>query len=530
MSLFERLKRIPPGWLALAVIFPLALALRYPVADIPLERDEGGYAYVAQWWLRGDVPYKDSIDLKPPGLYFAYLLLLVTAGSSPAAIHWGAQAYTLGTIAVVLLLGWKLFTLQDGILAAALTAFLTTAPAFLGNAVNSEILMLLPLVAGWWAALHAAERGSARWGFLAGAFGAAAVLMKHLLVLNLLFYLVLVLWAGTRRWQVATGFVLGVLGMVLPFGAYFYATDAWDDLVYATIGFNVAYGTRLPLFSYPNRFWIALHEMLRTLWPICSLAVLGLAATDGVRSRATQFPLVVVVGWLFCSFLVISAGGYYRAHYFIQLIPAVALLAARGISQLVRLPLRKPLQDPYAVCALVIVYGVLSAPWYYLGGTAQAKCRALYGSNPFPESAVVAAFIAERSEPDDTVFILGSEPQILFYADRKSATRFIFTYPLVLPHPRARNLQLSVLEDLRRSEPRFIVTVLVSDSFAAGRGAPVELFNGVQKLLEDCYSLAGTVPLAPETTFRRAAAGTPKSDFQRLTAQCSLAVWERSSH
>ena len=86
--LVEWLQRIPPSWLALAVIFPLALALRYPIADIPLERDEGGYAYVAQRWLRGDVPYKDSFETKPPALYVAYLLLLVTAGISPAAIHW----------------------------------------------------------------------------------------------------------------------------------------------------------------------------------------------------------------------------------------------------------------------------------------------------------------------------------------------------------------------------------------------------------------------------------------------------------
>ena len=58
-------------WVALAAVLLLGLSLRAPIADIFLERDEGGYAYVAQRWLKGEVPYQHSFDQKPPGVYAA---------------------------------------------------------------------------------------------------------------------------------------------------------------------------------------------------------------------------------------------------------------------------------------------------------------------------------------------------------------------------------------------------------------------------------------------------------------------------
>src|SRR5438105_4217292 len=59
----------------LAVVFAVACLMRWPVAAIPLERDEGEYAYIGQRWLLGGVPYRDSFDQKPPGTFMAYALI-----------------------------------------------------------------------------------------------------------------------------------------------------------------------------------------------------------------------------------------------------------------------------------------------------------------------------------------------------------------------------------------------------------------------------------------------------------------------
>src|SRR2546423_10451642 len=99
--------RLPRLAACLGVV-AVALLLRWPLASIPLERDEGEYAYIAQRWLRGDVPYRDAFDQKPPGAFAAYAVTFGLLGESIGAIHWGTQLYTLGTLALVGLLGKRL--------------------------------------------------------------------------------------------------------------------------------------------------------------------------------------------------------------------------------------------------------------------------------------------------------------------------------------------------------------------------------------------------------------------------------------
>ena len=88
-------------WFSLVFIFGWALCLRAPIAHIPLDRDEGEYAYIGQRALVGEIPYKTSFDQKPPGAFLIYALIERGIGTSPAAIHWATQFYTLGTLALV---------------------------------------------------------------------------------------------------------------------------------------------------------------------------------------------------------------------------------------------------------------------------------------------------------------------------------------------------------------------------------------------------------------------------------------------
>jgi hypothetical protein len=51
--------------------------------------------------------------------------------------------------------------------------------------------------------------------------------------------------------------------------------------------------------------------------------------------------------------------------------------------------------------------------------------RMIYGPNPFSEAVRVAEYLQEHTNPTDTIAILGSEPEIYFYAHRHSATGYI---------------------------------------------------------------------------------------------------------
>src|SRR5437588_10988517 len=95
----------PRRLLGFLAVCGVACLLRWPIADVPLERDEGEYAYIAQRWRLGELPYRDSFDQKPPGAFAAYAVFFRLFGESVAAIHWGTQLYTLGTLALIALAG-----------------------------------------------------------------------------------------------------------------------------------------------------------------------------------------------------------------------------------------------------------------------------------------------------------------------------------------------------------------------------------------------------------------------------------------
>src|SRR5207247_6074120 len=102
MSLLTKFLR-HRAWLLVSVTILLVLAVRVRLRDMPLERDEGEYAYAGQLILHGVPPYKEVYNMKLPGTYAAYALTLAVFGQSHSGIHLGvALINAAATILVVL--------------------------------------------------------------------------------------------------------------------------------------------------------------------------------------------------------------------------------------------------------------------------------------------------------------------------------------------------------------------------------------------------------------------------------------------
>src|SRR5256885_2472029 len=70
---------VRPSYVAyalLTLILLLTCAIRIHLRNIPLERDEGEYAYAGQLMLQGMPPYKLAYNMKLPGTYAAYALIM----------------------------------------------------------------------------------------------------------------------------------------------------------------------------------------------------------------------------------------------------------------------------------------------------------------------------------------------------------------------------------------------------------------------------------------------------------------------
>ena len=96
---------------------------------------------------------------------------------------------------------------------------------------------------------------------------------------------------------------------------------------------------------------------------------------------------------------------------------------------------------------------------FFFVWTPTQACRAMNGRNPFPESLVIADYLNRHSTPDQQMAVFGSEPQLFFYAKRRSATRHIYVYPLVERQPFALQMQQEMCQEVEAAKPEFVVVV-----------------------------------------------------------------------
>ena len=148
----------------------------------------------------------------------------------------------------------------------------------------------------------------------------------------------------------------------------------------------------------------------------------------------------------------------WRGHYFIQLLPAAGLLAAAAFHGVSGFLARRTFALPLTVLP-ALVFAVAAASvliqWsdiFFLLSPAQAS-RAIYGTNPFPESVEIGRYLASHSAPGARIAVLGSEPQIFFYSRRRSATGNIRTYPLMESQSHAVEMQKETTRILRKPIP-----------------------------------------------------------------------------
>jgi hypothetical protein len=211
------------------------------------------------------------------------------------------------------------------------------------------------------------------------------------------------------------------------------------------------------------------------------------------------------------------------------MLPAVVTLAARGAHAVARLLAAS--RGPRLSTGLAVVLAaiavlepvVASRAILFELGPVQAS-RAIYGRNPFPESLEIARYIRERTSEADRVAVVGSEPQIYFYAGRRSATGYIYMYPLMELHRYAGAMQREMIREIEGANPKYLVFVSAPRSWLPKPQSDMTIFHWFETYQRG-FTRVGVVDLLPrrEPVYAwddEAARYTPRSDIW-------LAVYER---
>jgi len=232
-------------------------------------------------------------------------------------------------------------------------------------------------------------------------------------------------------------------------------------------------------------------EHLGLIW---FLIVFGMAAF--LWDHKTKRHALFIVGFLMFSFLAISVGFYYRGHYFIMAYPVLAMLSGVGLSAAKTLLAKVPLSHAATAVPAMIFVLAFANPLYaerqaYFFNSPHEACRYAYGSNPFPEALGVGIYIREHSGPNTRVAVLGSEPEIYFYAHRLSATGYIYTYPLVEDQPYGRVMQTEMIKEIEAVKPEIFVYVIMHESWLTQPHSDKKIFDWAESYIKEQYTLEG---------------------------------------
>src|SRR5258708_29093209 len=209
------------GWLVVFLLILLAATIRLRLRNMPLERDEGEYAYAGQLMLQGFGHYKLAFNMKLPGTYEAYAVLMAVFGETTAGIHVGMIVITTLSSILVFLLGKRLYGILVGTVAGATYVFLAIRAGVMGLNGHATHFVVLTAVAGLLLLLRALNRSSTGLLFSSGLLFGLSFLMKQPGIVFGLFAGLYWLWVEWKRGFAWKNLALRggafVAGIVLPY-------------------------------------------------------------------------------------------------------------------------------------------------------------------------------------------------------------------------------------------------------------------------------------------------------------------------
>jgi len=476
---------------ALGIIL-LTVAIRLPSLLHPQPIDsEAMYSVVANEIVDGDRPYADAVERKPPLLFWTYAAVFTMAGKfNWKALHMFALVWTLCAMAGLYVIGCELFDRNTGLIAALFYGVFQPFWSWKNLSLDAEMLMNLPII---WAWAIAFRRGSSRLRlelFAAGAFLGAAFLLKQpaaIAAVPLGIYLLLPSYRASRSLtrtnsiiqaaMLTAGFfaALGLVTIVL------WKQGILHDAFYWTIADH----------DVPHVFWqkgsVNTLTFLGACLPLVIGAIMACRDKDGIWAGKTA-ERTALLGLLAASVIGAAAGARFYPHYYVQLIPPLALLAAPYYARLWSRMIR-----PHWFLRPGVTYA-------WLGLTIIVfSIRHWAGLAPRRVPSEAGRYLFTHSSSDDRIFVWGQSPEIYLDARRRPACRYITTFPLtgyVFGGPirgldtRSRILPgawTTLEQEFARHPPIYIVDVQPDPKSAQ---SPVKNFPILDKLLAERYQPA----------------------------------------
>jgi len=488
---------------AALMVFTLALLARLRLVGLPFERDEGEYAYAGWLITKGVPPYLLAYNMKLPGVYLAYALIIAVAGSSSTAIHVGLLLVALLSTWFAYLFVRRVAEREVALLAAAASFLLAASPSVLGLAAHATHFVILCVLAGFVTLERASDSKLQRHWLLGGVLLGLSFLMKqHAAVLVALG----IAWPWLReryvwergtlrpRFLASVSIALGVLLPIMLTVVWLAWAGVLGKALYWTVDYARAYVNQTSFSDGMWELYLKLRYVSRTSELLWRLSAIGFIVLWWRNRLLGQRLLLLALA----AFFAVVPGLYFRPHYFIVLLPFVAIAAVMGTMALASwlAEKNKPLLA-WLVVGVVLV-AVFESTWrnfrpWFLRGPNEVL-RQQYHAQPFPEAPLLGQFIAAHTGPADTIGVIGSEPELMAYAQRRSATGYLYLYPLLEAQPFAAQMEQEFIAELATAKPRLLLLYDDPGNFDGYARTPKALLDWALAFARTEYRLLAVMP------------------------------------
>lgn len=494
--------------ISIAIVLLVVALIRIRLLGVPLERDEGEYAYMGNLILHGGIPYLDAYNMKLPGTYYMYSIIIFLFGYTPTGVHTGLMFISLATIFLLFISLKKIFTPVIALVTATIYALITPSLAILGFAAHATHFINLFFSLGLF--FYSRYYENQKWFFtsLSGLmFGLAFLMKQQAAVLMVLGGLLIILREVLQKpihWKKAgLNITLFSVTAILPYLVLLlvmYLTGAFQQFWFWTVEYAGSYASYSKGWDEIKTLFGFSFDKLFADYPVFwVLAFAGFMTTWLSKMRLFQ-KLFVITFSLLC-FAAVMPGLYFREHYFVLAIPAIGLLAAVTLDYLCSfLSKGKPsffVQIlPFTIVVLIGMYNIGKQQHsYYFDDDMNLVCKKAYGYNPFVEAVEIGKYIKNNSTVTDKIGILGSEPEVLVYADRLSATGYMYVYALMEQQKHNKEMQEEMIAELEKAKPEYMLYCNISTSWLIRPNSPDTLLQWTNKYLPANYYLTGMVDI-----------------------------------
>ncbi len=473
----------------------LIFVLRIPVLyQHIIDIDETAFSEFASIMLNGGLPYIDAVDNKPPlTYYFFYCIYALTGIKSLIAVHFFTTIWVMITGICIYLFGNKLKDYKTGLIASLLFGLMmhTYEPKFIST--NGETLINLFLILSSYIFLFYNVSGVKKVFFhiLSGLLLGLGIMTNYKAGILAVVFVIHSLITGPllshNRMLVVKENILRLIitgiSSFIPLAVFafiFKMQGNLDEAVFWGFLYNFGYiESGKGAFSSFKIIGRTGYFLLLTLpawfaalkYIFANIKQIRLQGRDeSDESGYSHFAFLAL--WLGFSIYGAAIGGRGYGHYFIQIVPPLALVAAAGYTFVKHY--KKSFWSWLLILAVIFTASRIDIiKTYELVNYPNYKSEISFRKT--------GEYIKSMSVPDDKIYVWGWSTPVYYFADRRSASRFIISdfvsgriFGTANTSSSVRNeltekfLPL-LMEDLKKNRPLYFVDTSPSGFFGYDR-------------------------------------------------------------